>query len=75
MRGTAAGQVVRRAAAISATFDLVVTGAALARGFSLNYARHFLAHDLRWKALRRLMRFPGNGRRLETGTQQTRAER
>lgn len=59
MLGDRAGEVVRRAAAISATFDLVVTGAALERGFSLVYARHFLARDLRWKALSRLLRFPG----------------
>jgi uncharacterized protein len=57
--GHRANEVVRRAAAVSATFDLVVTGGALARGFNLVYARQFLANDLRWKAQSRLSRFPG----------------
>src|SRR5258708_11335087 len=59
--GAAAGDVVRGAVAVSAPFDLSVTGAVLGRGFSRLYGKHFLANNLRWKALRKLEpdMFPG----------------
>jgi uncharacterized protein len=54
-----AGQIVHRAVSLSAPFDLVVSGAALARGLGLLYAGAFLGNYLRRKALDRLVRFPG----------------
>jgi predicted alpha/beta-fold hydrolase len=57
--GAAARAVVHRAVAVSAPFNLAVSGGALARGFSLLYAKQFLRHDLRGKALERLKLFAG----------------
>ena len=54
-----ARRVVLRAVAVSAPFDLVVTGGALERGFSRVYAKYFLRHDLRGKALAKLFSFAG----------------
>jgi predicted alpha/beta-fold hydrolase len=51
--------ILRRAVSLSAPFDLVVSAAALARGFGLFYAGVFLGNDLRQKALDRAARFPG----------------
>lgn len=66
--GASAGNVVRAAVAVSAPIDLTMTGAALARGFSRVYGKHFLCDNLRWKALRKLEpdRYPGayDGRRV-----------
>lgn len=56
--GDDAGKLVRRAVAISPPLDLHVTGAALARGFSLFYAKVFL-RTLYQSALEKLRRFPG----------------
>ena len=56
--GAGAAQVVRGAVAVSAPLDLSVTGASLARGFSLLYGKFFLAFHLRSKALRKLERYP-----------------
>jgi predicted alpha/beta-fold hydrolase len=57
--GDKALEVVHGAVSVSATFDLRVTGANLARGFSRLYAKHSLANDLRAKAREKLKRFPG----------------
>jgi len=66
--GANAGSVVRAAVAISAPIDLTMTGAALARGFSRVYGKHFLCDNLRWKALRKVEpdMYPGayDGRRV-----------
>lgn len=63
-----AGNLVRAAVAVSAPIDLSMTGAALARGFSRVYGKHFLCDDLRWKGLRKLEpdMYPGayDGRRV-----------
>jgi len=60
--------VVRAAVAISAPLDLTITGAALARGFSRVYGKHFLCDNLRWKGLRKVEpdMYPGayDGRRV-----------
>jgi predicted alpha/beta-fold hydrolase len=56
--GAAAGEIVERAAAISAPLDLMEAGAALERGFSLLYARNFL-RTLKAKSLAKLERHPG----------------
>jgi predicted alpha/beta-fold hydrolase len=56
-RGAEAAGLACRAAVISAPFRLTVTGRALERSFSRFYGRHFLAHDLRNKALRKIRRF------------------
>jgi predicted alpha/beta-fold hydrolase len=57
--GAGAGQVVRRAVAVSAPFRLTATAVALERGGGLFYARRLLRHDLRRKALAKLRAFPG----------------
>jgi hypothetical protein len=49
---------VKAAASISAPLDLAAGGAALGRGFSLFYARHFL-RTLTPKVLAKIERFPG----------------
>jgi predicted alpha/beta-fold hydrolase len=50
--------LLQAAASISAPLDLAAGGAALGRGVSLLYARHFL-HTLRPKVLAKIDRFPG----------------
>jgi predicted alpha/beta-fold hydrolase len=57
-RGEAATAIVARAAAVSAPLDLMAAGEALGRGFSLVYARHFLA-TLKRNAAAKHARFPG----------------
>lgn len=57
-QGTAATDVVRRAAAISAPVDLNAAGAALEQGFNLIYTRHFLA-TMKKKSLAKLRQHPG----------------
>ncbi len=57
-QGSAARSVVAAAAAISAPLDLAAVAAALSRGVSRLYARHFL-RTLIPKALAKLERFPG----------------
>ncbi|HSQ04542.1 MAG TPA: alpha/beta fold hydrolase [Burkholderiales bacterium] len=52
-RGTEAASLVRRAAAISAPFDLTAAGNALDCGFNLVYTRHFL-RSMRRKAIAKL---------------------
>jgi len=63
--GSAAALQVRAAAAVSAPLDLMSAGEALGRGFSLVYARYFLA-TLKKKAGEMLRRHPGlfDGRRV-----------
>ena len=56
--GATAGEVVDRAAAVSAPLDLMAAGDALGQGFNLLYARNFLA-TLRAKSLAKLERYPG----------------
>jgi predicted alpha/beta-fold hydrolase len=56
--GASAPHVVDGAAAVSAPLDLMAAGEALGRGFSLLYARNFLA-TLKPKALAKLARHPG----------------
>ena len=58
-RGEQAGELVRRAAAVSAPIDLAAAGDALDRGVNrLIYTRHFLA-TLKPKSLAKLAQFPG----------------
>lgn len=58
-RDGAAGEIVQRAAAVSAPLDLAAAGAALDRGFNRQvYTRHFLATMIP-RALAKLARFPG----------------
>lgn len=58
-RDTAAGAIVRRAAAVSAPLDLTAAGYTLDRGLNRElYARHFLV-TMKRKALAKLARFPG----------------
>lgn len=57
-QGASAGKVIDAAAAVSAPLDLAAANEALSRGFSLVYARHFLA-TLIPKSLAKLQRFPG----------------
>jgi hypothetical protein len=57
-RGQAAGEVVQRAAVVSAPVDLMAAGEALGQGIARAYAWHFLG-SLRRNALSRLERFPG----------------
>jgi predicted alpha/beta-fold hydrolase len=57
-RGEAARALVARAAVVSAPVDLMQSGAALERGFSRMYARHFLTTLKRTAAIK-LERFPG----------------
>ena len=56
--GDSAREVAERAAAVSAPLDLMAAGEALGQGFSLLYARNFLA-TLKPKALAKLARHPG----------------
>lgn len=58
-RGEAARGVVAAAAAVSAPLDLMAAGEALGRGFSLLYARHFLA-TMKRHATAKHARFPGS---------------
>jgi len=57
-QGSAAGEVARACAAVSAPLDLPAAGAALDRGLSRIYSAHFL-RSLKPKALAKLDRFPG----------------
>lgn len=57
-QGSAAGEVVRACAAVSAPLDLPAAGAALDRGLSRIYSAHFL-RSLKPKSLAKLDRFPG----------------
>ena len=57
-QGSAAVEVVRACAAVSAPLDLPAAGAALDRGLSRIYSAHFL-RSLKPKALAKLDRFPG----------------
>jgi predicted alpha/beta-fold hydrolase len=56
--GSAACDVIERAAAVSAPVDLMAAGAVLDRGFNLVYTRHFLA-TMKRKALGKLEQYPG----------------
>jgi len=58
-RGEEAAGIVARAAAVSAPVDLMAAGEALGRGFSLLYARHFLA-TMKARAAAKHARFPGS---------------
>jgi hypothetical protein len=58
-RGESARGLVTRAAAVSAPLDLMAAGAALERGFSLLYAKHFLA-TMKARATAKHARFPGS---------------
>jgi len=58
-RGEEAAGIVSRAAAVSAPVDLMAAGEALGRGFSLLYARHFLA-TMKARAAAKHARFPGS---------------
>lgn len=57
-RNTEAARLVTAAAGISAPVDLMAAGDALGRGFSLNYARHFL-ETMKTKATRMHDNHPG----------------
>lgn len=57
-RGEEARGIVASAAAVSAPMDLTAAGEALGRGFSLLYARHFLA-TMKKRAAAKHARFPG----------------
>jgi predicted alpha/beta-fold hydrolase len=57
-RGEAARAVIDRGVVVSAPYDLNAAGEALERGFSLLYAKHFLA-TLKESALVKLERHPG----------------
>ena len=57
-KGERAGEIVARAAIVSAPLDLMAAGDALGRGFNLLYARHFLA-TLKRTAAAKLARHPG----------------
>jgi len=56
--GDEAAGLVTRAAAVSAPVDLMAAGEALGRGFSLLYAKHFLA-TMKARAEAKHARFPG----------------
>ena len=56
--GASAGQVVDRAAAVSAPVDLMAAGTALDRGFNRVYVRQFLL-TMKKKALEKLNQYPG----------------
>ena len=58
-RGDEATAILSRAAAVSAPLDLMAAGEALGRGFSLLYAKHFLA-TLKVRAADKHARFPGS---------------
>jgi hypothetical protein len=57
--GQEARPIVTRAAAVSSPLDLMAAGAALERGFSILYARHFLA-TMKARAAAKHARFPGS---------------
>ena len=57
--GEAATGIVDRAAAVSAPVDLMAAGEALGKGFSLLYAKHFLA-TMKRRAEAKHARFPGS---------------
>jgi len=57
-QGPAAGDIVSRAAAISAPIDLTAAGVALERGFNMVYTKNFLA-TMKKKSLRKLDMHPG----------------
>lgn len=56
-RGTEAAGLVQAAVGVSAPLDLMAAGEALGKGFSLNYARHFLS-TMKAKAERMLAKHP-----------------
>ncbi|MCC6310939.1 MAG: hydrolase, partial [Trueperaceae bacterium] len=58
-KGEAARGTVASAAAVSAPLDLMAAGEALGRGFSLLYAKHFLA-TMKGRATDKHARFPGS---------------
>jgi predicted alpha/beta-fold hydrolase len=58
-KGEAARGTVASAAAVSAPLDLMAAGAALGEGFSLLYAKHFLA-TMKRRAADKHARFPGS---------------
>jgi len=58
-RGEGARGILARAAAVSAPLDLMAAGEALGRGFSLLYAKHFLA-TMKRRATAKHARFPGS---------------
>jgi predicted alpha/beta-fold hydrolase len=58
-RGAEATRYVKASAAVSAPVDLMAAGEALGRGFSLNYARHFL-DTMKRKATLMYERHPGS---------------
>lgn len=58
-KGEAARGIVASAAAVSAPLDLMAAGAALGEGFSLLYAKHFLA-TMKRRAAAKHARFPGS---------------
>jgi uncharacterized protein len=57
--GDEASPIVTRAAAVSAPLDLMAAGEALGRGFSIVYAKHFLA-TMKSRAAAKHARFPGS---------------
>ena len=57
-QGTAAGDVLWRAAAISAPVDLHAAATALERGFNMTYTRNFLS-TMKRKSLAKLRQHPG----------------
>jgi predicted alpha/beta-fold hydrolase len=58
-RNSEASAIVTRAAAVSAPLDLMAAGEALGRGFSLLYAKHFLA-TMKARAAAKHARFPAS---------------
>ncbi|MBL0141524.1 MAG: hydrolase [Betaproteobacteria bacterium] len=57
--GDEASPIVTRAAAVSAPLDLMAAGEALGQGFSIVYAKHFLA-TMKSRAAAKHARFPGS---------------
>lgn len=57
-QGAAAGDILRRAVAVSAPVDLHAAADALERGFNMNYTRNFLA-TMKRKSLAKLRQHPG----------------
>ncbi len=57
--GEEARPIVTRTAAVSAPLDLMAAGAALEQGFSILYAKHFLA-TMKSRAAAKHARFPGS---------------
>jgi len=73
-RGAAAGGVVRRAAAVSAPFDLTAFGGSIGQGFNRIYGWFFLyATSLRQKMLDKAERFPAEFAALGISTARVQA--